>query len=155
MPAWMPRPAKANTPDIGIEPPITMSSLACACAPPASASAAVATIAPSVARRDFEIAMCSSSVDAVLWARPRMAGSGPERVQVEEPAHAAPHFREPMRLEDQESDDQRPEHDRAHRREHDRRILDRDPADDQLEQLRDHGHEHRPEDAAQDGAHAA
>src|SRR5690606_24014253 len=119
MPAWMPRPANANTPDIGIEPPITMSSLDCACAvPPARARAALAMIAPRVARRGFETAMFSSSVSSMGRPCHAVAGSGPERVQVKEPAHAAPHLGEPMRLEDQEADDQRPEDHRAHRRQH-------------------------------------
>ncbi|MCY1380626.1 hypothetical protein D9M69_684670 [compost metagenome] len=49
MPALMPTPAKANTPVIGIEPPMTMSSVPCAFA--ANGTAAARPAAISRARR--------------------------------------------------------------------------------------------------------
>src|SRR5690606_27608322 len=111
MPAWMPMPAKANTPDIGIEPPITMSS-PCACTPPTTLRPPAAAIAPSTARRVLEMLICSPFLlmSSSLWICGRP--SGPERVQVKEPSNAPPDLGQAMRLEDQEADDQRAEHDR-------------------------------------------
>jgi hypothetical protein len=75
--------------------------------------------------------------------------------KVEEAADAPPHFGEPVRLENQKADDQQAEDDGAHRREEDRELrVVGQKVEHELEQLGHHGHEHRAQDAAKDGAHS-
>src|SRR5690606_15277120 len=121
MPALMPTPANANTPVIGMEPPMTISSAPCASTDSGGVSAAAPAVAaaPSISwRRRMEVLVLPMSVSLLVVAKCSVA-EGPK---VEEPARAAPHFCEPQRLEDQKSDDQRAEDHQAHRREEDRQL---------------------------------
>src|SRR6476469_5303921 len=145
MPASMPMPAKANTPESGTEAPKTMSScgLAPALAACASTEAGKAAAAAPARPRAMRSRLLILVVMDVSLVGCRGKGSGPERPQVEGAAGAPPHLGQAERLEDQEDDDQRPEHDGAHRREHQRRVAtERQRADDQLQQLGHERHEH-------------
>src|SRR5690606_6208919 len=115
MPAWMPTPAKAKTPLIGIEPPITMSSFCCATAPRAAASPAASDKGKT--SRLTRLGKKNVRFMVVSWGdeqgRPH---SGAERPQVKETPHPPPHFGQPLRFENQEYDNQQTEDDGAHRR---------------------------------------
>src|SRR5256885_1370780 len=137
MPALMPTPAKANTPVMGMEPPITMSSPP-AWARAASGAARLAPAASSRLRRREEVGCCC--IACLLLLVVRGAASIAEGPQVEEAAQAPPHLCEPLRLEDQKDDDQQPEHHGAHGRQEDGQLRAAgQQVHDELEQLRDHG----------------
>src|SRR5690606_36149758 len=129
MPALMPTPAKANTPVMGMEPPMTMSSPPAACAMAVNGVASVALAASSSERRRCEARLVGEVVVSCMVLSPsrrcgcaRIRGrpllgrrSIAERPQVEKAANAPPHFCEPLRLEHQKSNDQQAEDDGAHR----------------------------------------
>src|SRR5688572_18487002 len=105
MPAWMPMPAKANTPVSGIEPPITMSSAALACGMACGSAKAVpsAKASPSRVRRIGLIGFLSVLVvGCPVASRPSLL----KRPEMEEAADAPPDLGKPLRLEQQEADDE-------------------------------------------------
>src|SRR3990167_836339 len=117
MPALMPTPAKANTPVMGMEPPMTMSSAPCASTDSGCMSeAAPAAAAPSIRLRRWGemrwwAMLVSFGCDVVAGKGVASVAEGP---QVEEAADAPPHLGQAVRLEHQEADDQQAEDDGAH-----------------------------------------
>src|SRR5690606_8122448 len=115
MPAWMPTPAKAKTPLMGMEPPMTMSGLSWACAAvprasPAASEIGRASVRASRARGE----PCFMLPPGVVRKGP--VRLGPEGPQMKETAHAPPDLGQALRLENQEKNDQGAEDDGAHRR---------------------------------------
>src|SRR5260370_33547042 len=101
MPALMPTPAKANTPVMGMEPPITMSSPP-AWARAASGAARLAPAASSRLRRREEGGCCC--IACLLLLVVRGAASIAEGPQVEQAAQAPPHLCQPLRSEEHTSE---------------------------------------------------
>src|SRR6186713_2048167 len=109
MPASMPIPAKANTPESGTEAPKTMSS--CGLAPALAACARAeagkaAAAAPARPRAMRSRLLIFVVMGCLLGGCDEGWRSGPERPEVEGAAGAAPHLGLAERLEDQEDDDQ-------------------------------------------------